>query len=140
MISRNSVSSAFSCKEVTRNVRCVKATIESSLAGEPRFNILDAGLERRHLLLQLGQVAREDFAAPTLVGEARLDPAQPLGDRVILLLEALEPAVDLAKWPSISRRSSATCPSTRSKRRSISVNCRPRNSTSCSYSLGDMAQ
>ena len=67
------------------------------LAGEPRFNILDAGLERGHLLLQLGQVARENLAPPALVAKARLDPAQPLGDRLILLLEALEPAVDLVE-------------------------------------------
>jgi len=91
------VPSVGSREEVTRNVRCVKATIEGSLAGEPRFNILDAGLERRHLLLQLGQVARENLAPPALVAKARLDPAQPLGDRLILLLEALEPAVDLVE-------------------------------------------
>src|SRR3990172_2536607 len=67
------------------------------LPGEPRFNILDAGLERRHLLLQLGQIMREDLAAPALVGEARLDPAQPLDDRLILLLEPLKPPVDLVE-------------------------------------------
>ena len=76
---------------------CVKATIESRLAGEPCFNILDAGLERGHLLLQIGEVAREDLALPAIVGKACLDPAQPLDDRLILLLEAFEPAVDLVE-------------------------------------------
>ncbi len=88
------VPSVGSREEVTRNVRCVKATIERCLAGEPRFNILDAELERRHLLLQLGQIAREDLAPTALAGEAGLDPAQPLSDRMVLLLEAFEPAVD----------------------------------------------
>ena len=67
------------------------------LAGEPLFNILDAGLECRRLLLQLGQITREDLAAPALVGEARLDPAQPLDDRLILLLEPLKPPLDLVE-------------------------------------------
>ena len=78
-------------------VGCVTATIASDLASEPRFNIFDAGLERRHVLLQLGQVAHEDLAATALVSQARLYPAQPLGDRVILLLETFEPPVDLVE-------------------------------------------
>lgn len=61
------------------------------LAAEACFDILDAGLERRCLLLQLGQVAGEDLAAPALVSHTRLDPAQPLHDGVVLLLDPLEP-------------------------------------------------
>ena len=80
-----SVSSVASCKkEVTRNMRCVKANIERSLAGEAGFDLLDAGLERRHLLLQLGQVAREDLAPQ-------------LGNLPVDLVETL---VDLGELPS----------------------------------------
>ena len=40
---------------------------------------------------------REDLAAAALVGEARLNPAQPLGDRLIFLLKAFEPAINLVE-------------------------------------------
>jgi len=40
---------------------------------------------------------RQDLAATALVAKARLDPAQPLGDRLIFLLEPFEPAVDLVE-------------------------------------------
>jgi hypothetical protein len=95
-----------------------QATMARRLTTEADFDVVDAGLERRHLLLQLGQIAREDLAATALVGEARLDPAQSLDDRLILLLEPLKPPVDLVEMANISRRSSAMCSSTLSNRRS----------------------
>lgn len=68
-----------------------------SLASEARFDIVDAGLERRYLLLQLVQVASENLPPTGLVAEARLDPAQCLGDRVIFLFEAFEPSIILVE-------------------------------------------
>jgi hypothetical protein len=56
-------------------------------------------LERGNPLLQLAKVALENLAPPTLVGEASLDPAQRLRDRLVLLLEALESPVDLIEVP-----------------------------------------
>jgi hypothetical protein len=53
--------------------------VKSRLASEALFDLLDPGLERSHVLLQLREGA--------LVGEPRLDPAQGLRDRVVLLLE-----------------------------------------------------
>jgi hypothetical protein len=76
---------------------CVSPVITPSLACETGFDLLDAGLERRHLLFQLGEVAGEGLALAAFVGEARLDPAQCLHDRLILLLQAFEPAVDLVE-------------------------------------------
>ena len=73
------------------------AAIVSDLAGEPRFKIFDAGLERRHVLLQVGQVARKDLAATAFVSQTRFYPTQPLRDRVVLLLKAFEPTVDLVE-------------------------------------------
>lgn len=67
------------------------------LTAEACFEVLDAGLKRAYLLLQLGEITREDLAATALVGEARFDPAQTLGDRLILLFEAFEPTVNLVK-------------------------------------------
>ena len=51
------------------------------------------------MLLQLCEGALEDFTAATLVGEPRLDPAQGLRDRVLLLLESLEEVVDRIEVP-----------------------------------------
>ena len=47
------------------------------------------------MLLQRGQVALEKRAAAGFVGESRLDPEELLRDRVVFLLQPLQPAVDL---------------------------------------------
>ena len=49
--------------------------------------------------LQRREVALEDLAPATPVGESRLDPAQGLRDRVVLLLKAFESPVDLIEVP-----------------------------------------
>jgi hypothetical protein len=56
-------------------------------------------LERYQPLLQLGKITFENLAPPTLVCKTRLDPAQSLRDRLVLLLEPLESPVDLVKVP-----------------------------------------
>jgi hypothetical protein len=70
-----------------------------ALASEALLDLLDPGLERSHVLLQLCEGALEDLAPAALVGKARLDPAQGLRDCVVLLLESLESAVDLIEVP-----------------------------------------
>jgi hypothetical protein len=79
---------------------------ENLLAGGPGastsealLDVLYAGLERGHLVFQLGEVALEDRAPAELVREARLDPAQSLRDRLVLLLEPVESPVDLVEVP-----------------------------------------
>ena len=49
------------------------------------------------MLLPHGEVALKDLAPALFVSEGRRDPAQPPRDHVILLLEALESAVDLVE-------------------------------------------
>ncbi len=66
---------------------------------EALLDVLDAGLERGNPLLQLAKVALENLAPHTLVGEANLDPAQSVRDRLVLLLEALESPVDVVEVP-----------------------------------------
>jgi hypothetical protein len=51
------------------------------------------------VLLQLCEGALEDLTPAALVGESRLDPAQGLRDRVVLLLESLEAVVDRIEVP-----------------------------------------
>jgi hypothetical protein len=63
------------------------------------LDLLDAGLERGDLPLQLGEVTIENLSAAALAGQPRLDPSQSLGDRLLLLLEPLESAVDLVEVP-----------------------------------------
>ena len=46
---------------------------------EALLDLLDPGLERRSVLLQLCEGALEDLTSTALVGEPRLDPAQGLG-------------------------------------------------------------
>jgi len=70
-----------------------------ALASEALLDLLDPGLERSHVLLQLREGTLEDLAPATLVGEPRLDPAQGLRDRVVLLLESLEAEVDRIEVP-----------------------------------------
>jgi len=70
-----------------------------ALAFKALLDLLDPGLERSHVLLQLCEVALEDLAPAALVGEPGLAPAQGLRDRVVLLLEPLESAVDLIEVP-----------------------------------------
>ena len=69
------------------------------LASEALLDVLYAGLQRRDLLLQRGEVTLEDLAPAVLVCESDLDPAQRLRDRVILLLESFESPVDLIEVP-----------------------------------------
>ena len=66
---------------------------------EALLDLLDPGLERRSVLLQLCEGALEDLTSPALVGEPRLDPAQGLGARVVLLLESLEAVIDRIEVP-----------------------------------------
>jgi len=49
--------------------------VKSTLASEALLDLLDPGLERSYVLLQLGEGALEDLAPAALVGEPRLDPA-----------------------------------------------------------------
>jgi hypothetical protein len=70
-----------------------------TLASEALLDLLDPGLERSHVLLQLCEVALEDLAPAALVGKSHLDPAQGLCDCLVLLLESLESAVDLIEVP-----------------------------------------
>src|ERR1044071_9579197 len=62
---------------------------------ETLLEVLDPGLERGDVVLQLRKIAFDDVAPAVLVGEARLDPAQGLRDRVVLLLEPLESPIDV---------------------------------------------
>jgi hypothetical protein len=71
----------------------------SALASETLLDLFDPGLEPSHVLLQLCEGALEDLTPAALVGEARLDPAQGLRDRVVLLLESLEAVVDRIEMP-----------------------------------------
>src|SRR5713101_4935945 len=66
---------------------------------EALLDVLDPRLERSHMLLQLCEGALEDLAPAELVGEPRLDPAQSLRDRVVLLFESLEAVVDRIEVP-----------------------------------------
>ena len=61
------------------------------------LDVLDAGLERGDLFLEGGEVAREDFAPAALVAEMCFDPAQRLGDCVVLLFESFAGPVNLVE-------------------------------------------
>ena len=70
--------------------------------GEPSatqtlFEVFDPDLERGDMLLQLRQIALQVLAACPLIGESRLDAAQPLSDREVFLLEPIEAPVDLVE-------------------------------------------
>jgi ABC-type Fe3+/spermidine/putrescine transport system ATPase subunit len=69
----------------------------SCLAAEALLDLFDAGLERGDVALQLDEIALQDLAPPALVGKGGFYPAQGLRDRLILLLQALESAVDLVE-------------------------------------------
>jgi hypothetical protein len=69
------------------------------LTSEALLDLLDPGLERSYMLLQLCEGAIEDLAPAALVGEPRLDPAQGLCDRLVLLLESLESVIDRIEVP-----------------------------------------
>ena len=47
-----------------------------TLTSEALLDLLDPGLERSHVLLQLCEVALEDFTSATLSGKSCLDPAK----------------------------------------------------------------
>jgi len=66
---------------------------------EALLDLLDRGLERSHVLLQLCEGTLEDLAPAALIGEPRLDPARGLRDRVVLLLESLESVIDRIEVP-----------------------------------------
>jgi hypothetical protein len=68
-------------------------------APEALLEVVDAGLELGDAVLQLVEVALENLAAARLVGEPRLDPPKRLEDRLVFLLEPLEPTVDLVEAP-----------------------------------------
>jgi hypothetical protein len=70
-------------------------------AGPPRargaeavLDLLDPGLQHRHVPLQLREVTLEALASPPVVGQSRLDPPERLRDRRVFLLEPFESAVD----------------------------------------------
>ncbi|HMH51352.1 MAG TPA: hypothetical protein VK548_14040 [Candidatus Acidoferrum sp.] len=65
------------------------------LAIETLFEVFDPDLERGDVLLQLGQITLQDLAARPFIGVARLDAAQRLRDREVLLLDPLEAPVEL---------------------------------------------
>ena len=50
------------------------------------------------MLLQLCEGALENLTSTALVGEPRLDPAQGLGARMLLLLELLEAVIEVPCW------------------------------------------
>ena len=77
------------------SVKAKSGMLARRLASDAGFDIFDAGLERCHLLFQLVQVARENPPPTALVAEARLDPAQSLGNRLIFLLEPFQPAINI---------------------------------------------
>ena len=68
--------------------------LRATLASEAFLDVVDAGLELRDAVLQLGEVALENLATARLVGESCLDPPQGLKDRLVLILEPLEPLVN----------------------------------------------
>ncbi len=70
-----------------------------ALTPEALLDLVDPGLQRRHVLFQLCEGALEDLAPAALVSKPRLDSAQGLRDRVVLLLESLEAVVDRIEVP-----------------------------------------
>ena len=56
-------------------------------ATQTLFEVVDPDLEGGDVLLQLRQITLQDLPACPLVGESRLDAAQPLSDREVFLLE-----------------------------------------------------
>ena len=67
------------------------------LPSKALLDVLNAGLERGDLFLEGGEVAREDFAPAALVAEMCFDPAQRLGDCVVLLFESFAGLVNLVE-------------------------------------------
>ncbi len=65
---------------------------------EALLDLLDPGLERRSVPLQLCEGALEDLTSTALVDEPRFDPEQGLGARVVLLLELLEAVIEVPCW------------------------------------------
>ena len=49
------------------------------------------------MLLEGGEIALEDLAPAAVIHEPRFDPAQLPGDGLLLVLQALEPAMDLVE-------------------------------------------
>jgi hypothetical protein len=71
----------------------------AGLARETLLEVVDAGLERGDPVSQLGEIALENLASASLVGEARFDSPQGLKDRLVLLLEPLEAQIDRVEVP-----------------------------------------
>jgi hypothetical protein len=66
---------------------------------ETLLDLVDSGLECGDLVLQLGEITLENLPPTSLAGGSRLDPAQRLRDRLVLLLEPLEAAINLVEVP-----------------------------------------
>jgi hypothetical protein len=66
---------------------------------ETLLDLVDSGLECGDLVLQLGEITLENLPPTSLAGGSRLDPAQRLRDRLVLLLEPLKAAIDLVEVP-----------------------------------------
>jgi hypothetical protein len=62
------------------------------LPAQPALDVADARLQQRDVLLERRQVTLENLPPPALVCQRRLDPAQLLRDRVVLLLQPLQPS------------------------------------------------
>jgi hypothetical protein len=61
------------------------------------LELVDAALEEADPLLQLGKITLHDLPAAEIVRETGLDAPELLRDHVVLLLEALEPTIDLVE-------------------------------------------
>ena len=73
--------------------------MKNGFLAEAGLDLGDPCLDRSNLTLELGDAVFDDLAAALLVGQQRLDPAERLSDRVVFLLESLEPTVDLVEVP-----------------------------------------
>jgi len=97
-------------------------TTPSSRRAEAALDLVDAGPEDGKVLLERRQITLEDLAASALVHEQRLDPTEGVGDRLILLLEALDPPVELVEVAEDLRAQLLDLPLDRLERRSIASN------------------
>jgi len=62
---------------------------------QPLFQRLDSVLERSHLAFQVLHPSLEFFALDLLVHEEALDPPEPFENRVVFLLQAFQPFVQM---------------------------------------------
>jgi len=73
----------------------VRGRVEIGFATQPPLDLRNPRLEQADMLLERRKVSLEDLATPALVRQGRLNPSELLRDGVVLLLQALQPAVDL---------------------------------------------